>query len=466
LSAPRVAVVVTCFDLGEFLPETLASLRSQTVPDWELVVVDDGSTDFATLELLDRLRDDGVRVLRTANRGLSAARNLGIASTSAPVLCMVDADDLLAPELFEKSLAVLDARPEVAFVSHWLEAFGAEQWEWRPASCDLAAMVLANQVNGAALVRRAAVEAVGGFDESMRDGCEDWDLWLTLLERGCHGEILPEILFRYRRRPDAMTAEMLRGDRFARTCKFLAEKHAATYARFAKEAIAARDVETHHLLGHLEDLETSDVLWMQPELEKRRDDVAELERRAAAAAEARRRDEVRLHLEREAEAARERGDQLERRVHELVNELSARVAELGGATTHAAELERMLREVGDRSGHLEAAAKHWQEAFASARDEALRWHAESNRLAGEESRWQEAFASARDEALRWHAESNRLADEESRWREAFASACDEALRWHAESGRLAHELEAILASWSWRLTAPLRAVARRARREP
>ena len=70
-------------------------------------------------------------------------------------------------------------KPRVAFVSHWLETFGDEHWTWKPDWCDLPSLLARNSVNGAALVRRAAFEAVAGYDEAMRDGCEDWDFWLA-----------------------------------------------------------------------------------------------------------------------------------------------------------------------------------------------------------------------------------------------------------------------------------------------
>ena len=104
---------------------------------------------------------------------------------------------------------VLDARPEIAFVSHWLETFGDEHWTWKPERCDLPSLLARNAVNGAALVRRNAFEAVGGYDESMREGCEDWDFWLRLVEQGFDGTIIPEVLFHYRRRADSMSREML-----------------------------------------------------------------------------------------------------------------------------------------------------------------------------------------------------------------------------------------------------------------
>ena len=95
-------------------------------------MVDDGSTDPLTQVLLGELGDH-VQV-RSENRGLSAARNLGVSRTSGESICPVDADDLLVPTLLERSVSRLDADPTLSFVSQWLKAFGDESWLGKPDS--------------------------------------------------------------------------------------------------------------------------------------------------------------------------------------------------------------------------------------------------------------------------------------------------------------------------------------------
>src|SRR5437867_457309 len=116
---PRVSVVIPCYNLGRFLDEAVDSVLAQTFQDFEIVVVDDGSTDQETQRLLADYRKPGTRVVRSPNRGLPAAKNLGLAETTGPYVCMLDADDRLDPQLLAKSVAALDGDPSVAFVSHW-----------------------------------------------------------------------------------------------------------------------------------------------------------------------------------------------------------------------------------------------------------------------------------------------------------------------------------------------------------
>src|SRR5690348_4353759 len=108
MTPPKVSVVVTCFNLGAYLDEAVQSVLDQTFQDIEVLIVDDGSTDEFTRELLSAYRRPRTRVIRTPNGGLSAARNVGAASTTGEYLCMLDADDRLAPSMIERSVTELD----------------------------------------------------------------------------------------------------------------------------------------------------------------------------------------------------------------------------------------------------------------------------------------------------------------------------------------------------------------------
>ena len=278
MASPRVSCIVTCFNLGAFLPETLASIRAQTFRDFEICVIDDGSTDPLTQSALRNLGDD-VQVVHSDHRGLPAARNLGVSRTSGEFICAVDADDLLAPTLLERSISRLDADGSLAFVSHWLEAFGDECWEWKPERCGFPDLLEKNTVNGAALVRRAAVKAVQGWDEGMRDGCEDWDFWITLVERGFRGDIIPEVLFRYRRRPDSMSRVKFADGGLTHLYGRLVDKHADTFRRHLVELATRREVDTAGNRRLVDDMDGRLELEILPALARARDDLAAADRR-------------------------------------------------------------------------------------------------------------------------------------------------------------------------------------------
>jgi glycosyltransferase involved in cell wall biosynthesis len=265
MSGVTVSVIVTCYNLGEFLNEAVDSVLTQSFQDFELIVVDDGSTEPETKRLLTNYTKPRTRVLRTENRGLSAARNLGIAHSTGQYLTMLDADDCFEPSLLERSVATLEAHPELAFVSHWFRAFGDETWEWRPTTCTFPELLDRNTINGAAVVRRDAALAVGGYDEHMRGGCEDWDFWISLVERGFRGAILPEFLFRYRRRPESMSRQMMVGENHACLYRSLARKHEAVFADHIHALLLRREKDLAQMRRETHDLLTGRA-WLQSEL--------------------------------------------------------------------------------------------------------------------------------------------------------------------------------------------------------
>ena len=303
---PRISVLMPCYNHGAFIGDAIASVRAQTCPDYEILVVDDGSTEADTRAVLDALQAPDVRVLRTSNRGLPAARNHAARHAAGEIFCALDADDRLAPEWFARGLAILDARPDVGFVSHWLETFGDERWRWTPERCDLPALLARNTVNGAALVRRAAFEAVGGYDEAMRHGCEDWDFWLRLVEHGFAGHIVPEVLFHYRRRAGSMSRAMLERESYRAPLERLVAIHEVSYREHLEEVLVARHEASSALAAEIAELERQHLLIVRPALRRAEEECArEADRvRRAEPLVALRRDRERLAWEAE-ERARE-----------------------------------------------------------------------------------------------------------------------------------------------------------------
>jgi glycosyltransferase involved in cell wall biosynthesis len=217
---PRVAVIVPCFNDGKTLPETLASLEQQEAH--ELVVVDDGSDDESTLEVLDRLRSGGTRVVRQDNAGLSAARMAGVHATTAPYVFPLDSDDALAPDALRR---LADSRAAVAWGD--IEVWGELEATLQVArALDPWLLTYLNDVPVASLIRRDALLDAGGW--SMGSGYEDWDLWLALAERGHLGVHVPATTLRYRRRSGRMLDDCT--PQHAQLYARLQERHGGLFA--------------------------------------------------------------------------------------------------------------------------------------------------------------------------------------------------------------------------------------------
>jgi glycosyltransferase involved in cell wall biosynthesis len=192
MTAPLVSVIVPAYNAQAFVARTLASIRAQTFGDFEVIVVDDGSTD-ATAEIVAEIAqaDPRIRLVRQANGGVACARNRGLAEARGCYLANLDADDLWRPSFLERTVAAFEAAGEGAVF-----AFAGSIWideHDRPLSAnmrlpgrvDYRELLTRNPVgNGsAALMRTSTVRAIGGYDpELVRNfgQTEDWQLLLQL----------------------------------------------------------------------------------------------------------------------------------------------------------------------------------------------------------------------------------------------------------------------------------------------
>ncbi len=223
---PTLSVVVPCYNGGKFLDQLTASLARQTFRDFETIVVNDGSTDPLTLKKLAALAP-GIRVLNQENRGLSAARNAGIAAASADIVLVLDCDDQLEPAYLAKTLAALQANPAAGFAyTHIRLVGGASGIQERYANAfDI---LFKNCLGYTVLMHKAAWLKAGKYDESMRDGYEDWEFNLRLIHAGFAGVAVPQALFLY----TASTQGMLLGhssNRHAAVWRRIRAKHRALY---------------------------------------------------------------------------------------------------------------------------------------------------------------------------------------------------------------------------------------------
>jgi glycosyltransferase involved in cell wall biosynthesis len=205
---PRVTVVIPCYNQGDYLDEAVNSVQAQSFQDFEIIIVNDGSTDVATNRLLLDFQRPRTRVISTVNQGLAMARNTGIDAARGEYILPLDADDRIGPEYLALAVAVLDSRPEVGIVYCRAEKFGAETGPWHAAPFSRRRMLLGNLIFCSALFRRADWRQVGGYDPGMTAGWEDWDFWLSLLELGRQVHRVPVVQFFYRVKAESMASSM------------------------------------------------------------------------------------------------------------------------------------------------------------------------------------------------------------------------------------------------------------------
>lgn len=195
----KFSVVIPCFNQGTFLQECLASVRAQTLPAHEIIVVDDGSTDPHSIERIDALCTDGVILVRQANGGLSAARNAGIRRSSGDFIVPLDADDQLTPDALAAYAGAIVTEPDVDLWYPDIEFFGLTDGYHQAAAFDRWRLLWENYLVSSTAIRRAIFDVGIRYNERIRDGYEDWEFYIhACCERNYLARRLPRAIFRYR----------------------------------------------------------------------------------------------------------------------------------------------------------------------------------------------------------------------------------------------------------------------------
>ncbi|MBI3664815.1 MAG: glycosyltransferase [Acidobacteria bacterium] len=226
---PLVTIGIPCHNYGRFLRECIASIAASTFQDFEIIVVNDGSTDPDTLAVLAELEQSpppGIRfrVVHQENQGLAAARNKGSALALGKYVVSLDADDRIEPTYLEKALWALEHNPEYAFCYSLVQMFGAEEAVWKTEPFSLERALRYNHVPTAAVFRKEAWVEAGGFRDELY-GQDDWNFWITLGAKGWDGFLIEEPLFFYRKHESSMWSGLPPEER-QRTAQKIQSMHA------------------------------------------------------------------------------------------------------------------------------------------------------------------------------------------------------------------------------------------------
>lgn len=195
--SPILSIITPYYNTGPIFYETVETMVSQTLQQWEWIIVNDGSTAQGALDVLESLRngnDPRIRIVDQKNQGLSSARNTGIATSCAPLLFFLDSDDLIETTTLEKLVWLLHSDPRLAFATTWCQAFGAQHFRWSRGFETRSQFLFKNTVTASTIVRRSVFQAIGAFNEQRRGGLEDYEFWLHCAAHGYWGHDIPEYL--------------------------------------------------------------------------------------------------------------------------------------------------------------------------------------------------------------------------------------------------------------------------------
>lgn len=211
---PLVSVVIPYFRMARFVEEAIVSALAQTHPRVEVLVIDDGSFDPEDVVLAELATRYPIRVIAQANRGLGGARNFGIAQSRGRYVLPLDADNVLEPDFVARCVALLEADPELAYVTAWSRyvdeggvPLGPPNEGYRPVGNWSSLVEERNVAGDATAVLRRGLLYRHRFSEDLTS-YEDWALYRELARAGRHGRVIPEMLWRYRIREGSMLREV------------------------------------------------------------------------------------------------------------------------------------------------------------------------------------------------------------------------------------------------------------------
>lgn len=261
---PTVTVVIPCLDMGFTLDQAIQSVRAQHFQDFEIVVVDDGSSDPDTIDRIASWEATGVQVIRQKNRGVGAALNAGL-NVAAGKYFMPLNDDIIDPPYLMEAVRAMDADDELGIVYCRATLFGALEGRWELPDFNFADELLWNSIFATSLFRTADWRAVRGFDEVMR-GREDHDFILRILSLGRTVLRLEGEYFHYRRGRPSVNARLHAAGsrdtliaayaRMFRNNQALYEKHAEDFMRSIFKVVDERN-ELRMRYRHLEAFRSS-----------------------------------------------------------------------------------------------------------------------------------------------------------------------------------------------------------------
>jgi len=222
-----VSTVIPCYNSGETIVRTISSIQNQTFKDVEIIVVNDGSDDAKTLKILNNIQKN-IKVINIKNKGLAAARNIGIHEANSKYILPLDSDDYFLPNFIEKAIKLLENNEKIHYVFCNIRMFG-EQEGVLDRNYNYFVQLFNNQLPYALFYEKKIWADVGGYDESMILGYEDWEFNIRLGKYGYHPLKIKEPLFYY----NVSASGMLKSksdNNYISILRYIRKKHNETYS--------------------------------------------------------------------------------------------------------------------------------------------------------------------------------------------------------------------------------------------
>lgn len=233
-----LSVVIPYFNMGNYIDDCLQSINNSSYKNIEIIIINDGSIDRQSIDKLNTLRNNNeLIIIDRKNAGLAATRNFGASIAKGQFLAFLDADDKVAPAYYHKAIHALERNKNVFFIGAWTQYFENSNTLWPAFTPQPPYALVHNPVNSSALVyKKDAFWAAGLNDADTGYVMEDYESVINMLHNGLNGIVLPEVLFYYRVRSGSMFRNVTK-EKLVYSNRYIAEKHAAYYSKFATSVI-------------------------------------------------------------------------------------------------------------------------------------------------------------------------------------------------------------------------------------
>jgi len=203
----KVSIIIPCFNDADFIEQSVQSALNQTYENKEIIVVDDGSNK-ETKAVLKRLEPKITLLITQENKGTSTARNVGIKVSSGNYILVLDSDDYFEPEFCERAIKILYEKPNIKLVTCFARWFWSDKdfQVFKPAGGGLKKFLVNSVALGNSLFRKEEWKEIGGYDQQMKKGFEDWEFFIRLHKNCGETYVIPEVLFNYRKKINSRTS--------------------------------------------------------------------------------------------------------------------------------------------------------------------------------------------------------------------------------------------------------------------
>ena len=227
----KVSVIIPCYNQAQFVEEAILSALHQTYQNIEIVCINDGSTDNSS-EVIQKLAQKYRQIVffdEKENKGVIESRNIAINAASGEYILPLDADDTIEPEYIEEAVKVLDNNPDIGIVYSKARLFGSKNEKWKLLDYSKSNILYENCIFVSVLFRKKDFIALGGYKEYMKDGYEDWDLWLSFVENRFNVHRINKILFNYRKYKGANRSAQINKPKMINIYKNILKNHIKLY---------------------------------------------------------------------------------------------------------------------------------------------------------------------------------------------------------------------------------------------